>query len=204
VNGLFQFLLNVDLGKFIYNSNSGGININDVPFLLSSQPFQNATLKTLEIIRCKHLQRNNQKMYHSLDLKGFIMPHMVPKLVSLFSLNNGEAEACGISSNNDDSILDVEYIVLDNTRIFNYNNNNGNDYETEMPPKKDKKQNHQLDEIKQNALNLRYGYINKLKVFHKEKKQGMHNNGIHALNETSVDNLVVLNEIRYSLSSTTP
>ena len=160
MNGLFQFLLNVDLGKFIYNSNSGGININDVPFLLSSQPFQNATLKTLEIIRCKHLQRNDQKMYHSLDLKGFIMPYMVPKLVSLFSLNNGEAEVSGgdIPGNNDDSILDVEYIVLDNSRIFNFNNNDGDGYEKEMPSRKERTQN-QLDEIKQNTLNLTLFYL---------------------------------------------
>ena len=200
VNGFFQFLLNVDLGKFIYNSNSGGVNANDVPLLLSSKPFQNSTLKTLEILRCKHLQRNDQKMYYSLDLKGFIMPHMVPKLTSLFSFNSDDRDADGGGGNtsnkknrrhNDDPLLDVEYLVLENTRTFNFNDSHNNDEINEK---------YNYDEIKGNQLRLNYGYINKMKVF--QKKIVTTNGGNNSsMNRLAIDDLVVLNDVRYSLPS---
>ena len=139
-------------------------------------------------------------MYYSLDLKGFIMPHMVPKLMSLFSFNSDDRDADGGGGNtsnkknqrhNDDPLLDVEYLVLENTRTFNFNDSHNNDEINEK---------YNYDEIKGNQLCLNYGYINKMKVF--QKKIVTTNGGNNSsMNRLAIDDLVVLNDIRYSLPS---
>ena len=139
-------------------------------------------------------------MYYSLDLKGFIMPHMVPKLMSLFSFNSDDRDADGGGGNtsnkknqrhNDDPLLDVEYLVLENTRTFNFNDSHNNDEINEK---------YNYDEIKGNQLRLNYGYINKMKVF--QKKIVTTNGGNNSsMNRLAIDDLVVLNDIRYSLPS---
>ena len=139
-------------------------------------------------------------MYYSLDLKGFIMPHMVPKLTSLFSFNSDDRDADGGGGNtsnkknqrhNDDPLLDVEYLVLENTRTFNFNDSHNNDEINEK---------YNYDEIKGNQLRLHYGYINKMKVF--QKKIVTTNGGNNSsMNRLAIDDLVVLNDIRYSLPS---
>ena len=128
------------------------------------------------------------------------MPHMVPKLMSLFSFNSDDRDADGGGGNtsnkknqrpNDDPLLDVEYLVLENTRTFNFNDSHNNDEINEK---------YNYDEIKGNKLRLNYGYINKMKVF--QKKIVTTNGGNNSsMNRLAIDDLVVLNDIRYSLPS---
>ena len=128
------------------------------------------------------------------------MPHMVPKLMSLFSFNSDDRDADGGGGNtsnkknqrhNDDPLLDVEYLVLENTRTFNFNDSHNNDEINEK---------YNYDMIKGNKLRLNYGYINKMKVF--QKKIVTTNGGNNSsMNRLAIDDLVVLNDIRYSLPS---
>ena len=80
---------------------------------------------------------------------------------------------------------------MENTRTFNFNDSHNNDEINEK---------YNYDEIKGNQLRLNYGYINKMKVF--QKKIVTTNGGNNSsMNRLAIDDLVVLNDIRYSLPS---